>query len=120
MIPTPTRAELAQRLRLFERQFRRSAILAFALWGLAFAIVCSLAVAANDTRYEWMIGVGFALSLLFVFAGAFHLDRRRAKISREVGVTCGACGKALLQLNAKLALTTGRCPECGSLVISDP
>ena len=89
------------------------------MWGVAFALAVGVGIATAETQYKW-IGISmFGTALLVVFGGAYYMDRRRDQIAHGVGVICSACGEPLLQTNAKWALTTGRCPECGALVISD-
>jgi hypothetical protein len=69
---------------------------------------------------QWLNGIGFVAALSLMFLVLVHLLRQQQKLCRELGLLCPNCNKPLLELNAKLALTTGRCAECGSLLISDP
>ena len=120
MINPPTRSELAQRLRTFEARYQRTVILWLSLSGVVLVLSLGVVIATADTRFRWVGGCTFLILILSIITVTVFLDRRRSQIARETGTACSGCGKPLLYLNAKLALTTGRCAECGELVISDP
>ncbi len=74
---------------------------------------------ADRGEMHWQAWVAFGVSVTAIFGGAFYIDRQRIVIGREIDINCPHCKRQLLQLNVKLALTTGRCAECGEMVVRD-
>ena len=119
-VPLPTREEFGRRLNLWRQQVERATFRILILWFTVWACFLVAAPFIDKRSRNWLTATALAL-LLFLAIHWFYVNRRIARWGRESGVVCGACGEALgLGVNSKLALTTGRCPICGSAVISDP
>ena len=120
MEPLPTRSEFAARQRDYASRFRRAATKTFVIGGVVFiaGIVVTMA-AADHADQRWLGWIGFGVASVAVFGGLFYLDRQRTLISRSAHVDCPRCKQPVLLLNAKLALTTGRCAECGEVIVRD-
>jgi hypothetical protein len=116
----PKRSDLAERVASFNRRYK---MLARWYFGSCFAIVAALAVAVlagfQAPFGGWVSIVGLSGMFVIIFGGALLMDLRRSAIARQERLLCPSCGKPLIHANAKLALTTGRCAECGEPVVSD-
>jgi hypothetical protein len=120
MSSLPTRTELAKRVATFNRRYR---MLAAVYFGACFGIAATVAAAALSgftMPFEnWGSIIVLSSLAIVIFGGAFLHDHRREVIARQERLACPSCGKPLIHANAKLAVTTGRCAECGAPVVSD-
>jgi hypothetical protein len=106
-------------MRSFEMRLQRVARVGGCIYGLPLLAAIGVMIATSRFENNLPAFVGFAVAMISTFAGLIHFERRRNQLAQESGIGCGSCSTPLWELNAKLALTTGRCAKCGEVVISD-
>jgi hypothetical protein len=116
----PSRSDFAARQRQYHSKVRRAGVKMVIGWVVAIAAGTAviLATVKDGEMQPWSFA-GPVICVLVFFGGGYLHDRRAKTIANEAGLACPACKRTLVQLDGKLALTTGRCPYCGEVVAAE-
>jgi len=114
------RGELALRLSRANLLFKRLVLQAVGVGFLALIVDFALAFAAQPPRAPRWIPQALMIVLIpMLLAVGGWIDFRRARIFQSEGACCRNCKTLLIGFTGQLALTTGRCGKCGTLLVLD-
>ena len=118
--PPIERSELAARLARADARIKRAAIEMAVVLMIGLTVGFGLAYLAQPPRAPYWVTWALMIAMTpMVIAIAAWFDYRRSEVFRSEGACCSHCNAMLRGFTAQLALTTGRCGKCGSLLVSD-